>query len=93
MTAERERQRRRGDALTENEVQLGIRLEGIVKCDEERRLADVLQHLPLGARVFGRLRLLDDGGLLQNLHGVQLPRIVTAHFPHQEHLAVGCRLK
>lgn len=92
MTAEHERQRR-GDALTENEVQLGIRLEGIVKCDEERRLPDVLQHLPLGACVFGRLRLLDDGGLLQNLHGVQLPRIVTAHFPHQEHLAVCCRFK
>lgn len=74
--------------LTENEVQLGIRLEGVVERDEERRLADVLQHLPLGPRVLSRLRLLHNGGLLQDLHGVQLAGVVTAHLPHQEHLAV-----
>lgn len=74
--------------LTENEVQLGIRLEGVVERDEERRLADVLQHLALGPRVLGRLRLLHNGGLLQDLHGVQLAGVVTAHLPHQEHLAV-----
>lgn len=74
--------------LTENEVQLGIRLEGVVECDEERGLADVLQHLPLGARVLGRLRLLHNGGLLQHFHGVQLSRVVPAHLAHQEHLPV-----
>lgn len=74
--------------LTENEVQLGVRLEGVVERDEERGLADVLQHLPLGARVLGRLRLLHDGGLLQDFHGVQLASVVAAHLPHQEHLAI-----
>lgn len=75
--------------LTENEVQLGIRLEGVVERDEERRLADVLQHLPLRPRVLGCLRLLHNRGLLQNLHGVELARVVAAHLPHQEHLAIG----
>lgn len=79
--------------LTENEVQLGVRLEGVVKRDKERRLANMLQHLALAARVFGRLCLLHDGGLLQHFHGVQLPGIVAAHFPHQEHLAVCWRVK
>lgn len=74
--------------LTENEVQLGIRLEGVVERDEERRLADVFQHLPLGARVLGRLCLLHNGGLLQDFHGVQLARVMPAHLPHQEHLPV-----
>lgn len=74
-------------------MQLGIRLEGIVKCDEERRLADVLQHLPLCPCVFSSLCLLYNSGLLQNLHGIQLPRIMTTHFPHKEHLAVCWCLK
>ena len=77
-----------GWGLTEDEVQLGVRLEGVVQRDEERRLADVLQHLPLGACVLRRLGLLHDGGLLQHLHGVQLPRVVAAHLPYQEHLSV-----
>lgn len=74
--------------LTKDEVQLGIRLEGIVKCDEEWRLADVLQHLPLCTRVFSSLCLLYNCSFLQNLHGIQLSCIVTTHFPHQEHFAV-----
>lgn len=77
-----------GDVLTENEVQLGIRLEGVVKCDEEWGLADVLQHLPLSARVFSSLCLLHNSGLFQNLHGVQLSGIVATHLPHQEHLSI-----
>lgn len=79
--------------LTKNEVQLGIRLEGVVKCDEEWRLPNVFQHLPLSACVFSSLCLLYNSGLLQNLHGIQLPCIMTAHFPYQEHLAVCWRLK
>lgn len=79
--------------LTENEVQLGVRLEGVVQCDEERRLADVLQHLPLRPRVFSSLCLLYNSGLFQNLHGIELPCIMTTHFPHQEHLAVCWWLK
>lgn len=74
--------------LTEYEVQLGIRLKGVVESDEERRLADVLQDLSLCARVFRGLGLLYNSGLLQDLHGIQLSCIMTAHFPHQEHLAV-----
>lgn len=78
----------RSGVLTEDEVQLGVRLEGVVECDEEWRLADVLQDLALRPGVLGRLGLLHDGGLLQHLHGVQLPSIVAAHLPHQEHFAV-----
>lgn len=74
-------------------MQLGIRLEGVVKCDEEWRLTDVLQHLPLRPCVFSSFCLLYNCGFLQNLHGVQLPRIMTAHFPHQEHLAVRWKVK
>lgn len=74
-------------------MQLGIRLEGIVKCDEEWGLADVLQHLPLSARVLSGLGLLHNRGLFQHLHGVQLPRIVATHLPHQEHLSVCWGLK
>lgn len=61
--------------------------------NEERRLPDMLQHLPLRARVLGCLRLLHDGGLLQHLHGVQLARVVAAHLAHQEHFPVRCSKK
>ena len=77
-----------GGGLTEDEVQLGVRLEGVVQRDEEGRLADVLQHLALGACVLGGLGLLHDGGLLQDLHGIQLPRVVAAHLAYEEHLSV-----
>ena len=53
--------------LTQDEVQLGLGLEGVVQGDQEGRLADVLQHLTLSAGVLGCLRLLHDGGFLQNL--------------------------
>lgn len=74
--------------LTQDEVQLGVGLEGVVEGHEEGGLANVLQHLALRARVFGRLGLLHDGGLLQHLHGVQLPGVVAAHLPDQEHFPV-----
>lgn len=71
-------------------MQFGVRLEGIVKCNEERRLPDMLEDLSLCARVLRRLRLLHDSGLFQHLHGIQFTWIVPAHLAHQEHLAVGC---
>lgn len=74
-------------------MQLRICLEGIVKCDQEWRLADVLQHLPLRPCVFSSLCLLYNSCFLQNLHGIQFPCIMTTHFPHQEHLAVCWGLK
>ena len=73
---------------TQDEVELGVCLEGVVEGDEEGRLADVLQHVALGARVLRRLGFLDDGGLLQDLHGVQLSGVVAAYLSHQEHLTI-----
>lgn len=77
-------------ALTQDEVQLGIRLESVVQRDQEGRLAHQLQHGALGARVLLRLGALHQRRLAQHLHGVQLPRVMPARLPHQEHLAVGC---
>lgn len=74
--------------LTKNEVQLGFCLEGIVKCDKEWRLANVLQHLPLGPRVFCSLGLLYNSGLLQNLHGIKLSCIMATDFSHEEYLSI-----
>jgi len=48
-------------------VQLALGLEGVVQGDQEGRLANVLQHLPLGSRVLRRLGLLHNGRLLQHL--------------------------
>ena len=58
-------------------------------CDEERGLPDGLQDLPLGLGVLGRLPLLDDGGFLQDLHGVEFAGVGPAAFAGEEHFAVG----
>lgn len=60
-------------ALTQDEVELGVRLEGVVQRDQERGLAHQLQHRALRARVLPRLGALHQRGLAQHLHGVQLP--------------------
>ena len=72
-------------------MKFGIRLEGVIKSDEERRLADGFQHLAFRHCVLGRLFLLNDRRLLQHFHGVERAVIVTAPFPHQEHFAVSCK--
>lgn len=54
-------------SLTQDEVQLALRLKGVVERDQEGGLADVLQHLPLSASVLRRLGLLNDSCLLQHL--------------------------
>ena len=81
--------RGRGAALTQDEVELGLRLEGVVQRHQEGRLPDVLQHLPLRPRVLRALGLLHYGGLPQNLHGVQLPSVVATDFTHEKHLSVS----
>lgn len=53
--------------LTQDEMEFGLGLKGVVQRDQERRLANVLQNLPLCPCVFCRLRLLNDRCLLQNL--------------------------
>lgn len=54
-------------SLTQDEVQLALRLKGVVERDQKGRLADVLQHLSLGASVLRGLGLLYDSCLLQDL--------------------------
>lgn len=78
-----------GPALTQDEVQLGIRLEGVVQRNQEGGLAHEFQHGALGARVLLRLGTLHQRRLAQDLHGIQLPGIVPDCLPHQEHLPVG----
>lgn len=79
-----------GPALTQDEVQLGVSLEGVVQRDQEGGLAHQLQHRALGTRVLLCLGTLHQGCLAQHLHGIQLARVVPACLPHQEHLPVGC---
>ena len=57
--------------------------------NKEGRLADGLQHLPLGLGVLRGLPLLDDGGLFQDLHGVQMTSISTGALARQEHFAIS----
>lgn len=71
-------------------MQFGVCLEGIMKCNQERRLSDMLEDLSLSACVLCRFRLLHNSGLFQHLHGIQFTRIMAAHLANQEHLAVGC---
>jgi len=59
-----------------------------VERNEERRLADGLEDLSLSHGVLRGLRLLDDAGLLEYLHGVQLTLVGTGHFTDEEHLSV-----
>lgn len=58
-------------------------------CDEERRLPYGLEDLPLCLGVLCGLSLLDDGGLLEHLHGVELARVGAVALPGQEDLAVS----
>lgn len=51
-------------SLTQDEVQFALRLKGIVKRDQEGRLADVLEHLPLSASMFCCLCLLNNSCFL-----------------------------
>lgn len=71
-------------------MQFGVCLEGIMECDQERRLSDMLEDLSLCSRVFGSLGLLHNSCLFQHFHGIEFARIVAAHLANQEHLAVGC---
>lgn len=71
-------------------MQFGVCLEGIMECNQERRLSDMLEDLSLRACVFCSLRLLHNSGLFQHLHGVEFTGIMAAHLANQEHLAVGC---
>ena len=75
---------------TQYEVELAVGLEGVVDGDEERRLADGLQDLPLCPRVLRRLPLLHDGGLLEDLHRVQLAGVGAVALPGKEDFPVGC---
>lgn len=72
-------------ALTQDEMELGLGLEGVVQCDQERGLADVLQHLSLCTRVLRCLRLLNDGCFLQHLrrYHQQVGQPVHEFSPHQ----------
>lgn len=76
-------------AHTHNEVQLRLGLEGIVQGDQEGEIPDCLQDAAFGERVLHHFPLLDDGGLLQDLHGKQLPLVHVTHLAHQEHLAIA----
>lgn len=58
--------------------------------DQEGRLSDSLQDLPLCLGVLSRLLLLYDGSLLQHFHGVQSTVVHAALLADQEHLAVRC---
>lgn len=71
-------------------MQFGVCLEGIMECNQERRLSDMLEDLSLCACVLCRLRLLHNSGLFQHLHGIEFTRIMAAHLADQEHLSVGC---
>lgn len=75
--------------LTQDEVEFGVCLESIVEGDEERGLPDGLEDLSLRLRMLQGLLLLDDGRLLQHLHGVQLAAVVAPQLPHQKHFAIG----
>lgn len=77
--------------VVEHQVKLGRRLEGVVHADQEGRLADGLQDLALRLGVLRRLPLLDDGGLLQDLHGEQVAGVNPRPLAGQEHLAVRPR--
>lgn len=58
--------------LTQDEVQLALGLKGVVKRDQEGRLTDVLQNLPLSASVFCCLCFLNDGCFFQDLEEQQI---------------------
>jgi len=76
--------------LTENEVQLGVGLEGVVQGDKKRRLAHCLQHLTLCLGVLSGLLLLNYARLLQHFHGVEAPVINATLLTNQEYFAVCC---
>lgn len=70
-------------------MQFGVCLEGVVERDEERGLSDGLQDLSLRLRMLQGLLLLDDGGLLQHFHGIQLATVMATQLAHQKHFAIG----
>ncbi len=77
--------------ILQNEMELGVRLKGVVESDEKGRLAHRRQHLPLRLDMLGRLGLLHNGRLLEHLHRVELAGVGAAALAHQKHLAVGAR--
>ena len=72
-----------------DQVELGGGLEGVVHGDQEGRLPHRLQHLPLRPGVLRGLLLLDDVGLLQDLHGVEMSSVRAPDLADEEDLAVG----
>ena len=58
-------------------------LEGIVEVDEER-MAELLQDALLGTCVF-QLVSLDDCGLVEDLHGVDLAVVLLSHLHDLQH--------
>ena len=70
-------------------MELGRCLEGVVHGDQEGRLADCLQHLPLCPCVLRCLLLLHNVCLLQDLHGIEVATVWAPDLPYKEHLPVG----
>lgn len=74
-------------------MQFTTGLEGVMHGHQEWTLPDRLQDLSLSLGVFGRLPLLDDGGLLQDLHGVELAFVAPMGLAGKEHLAVSWKIR
>jgi hypothetical protein len=70
-------------------MQLARGLECVVHGDEEGRLPDGLQHLPLGLGVLGRLALLHDRSLFKHLHGVEVADVGAVALASEKYFAVG----
>lgn len=77
--------------LTQNKVQFGIGLEGIVKCDEKWIIPDGFENLSFGFGVFGGFLLLYNGGLLQHFHGVQTTVVAATTLSDEKNFAVRCK--
>ena len=75
--------------LTQDQVKLGVGLEGIVQSDQEGGVSYRLQHLSLCDGVLRGLGLVHDGCFLQLLEGVQLALVRAGDLAREEDLAVG----
>jgi len=72
-------------------MEFAVSLKGVVHGDEERRLANRLQHFSLGARVLSGFPLLHNGGLLQHFHGVKGASVNSVAFSSQKHFSISCK--
>lgn len=73
-------------------MEFGVCLKGVVQRDEEGEIPDGLEDAALGERMLHDLSLPHDGGLLEHLHGKQLPLVLTVHHANKKHLPIPCNL-